>query len=456
MLSLERKLEIFEMVGYDPHKGQMEAHASRSRVLLGAGAERSGKSLFTAGEALVTLSPQPGLWRDANVAICAQKYDQTRQEMQYLVSYLRELGMLYGRPTMPRQGKWILNTVSGGQVQTISLQDGPRELTGTGKAFDLVCLVEAGLIAYNAFLAALRRVSETKGRVVMSGTLWDDYGWYAELYQSFGGPNVFNGQAFAFPAWMNEAIYPGGRDNPEILFLKRTLPDSEFRRLVGAELVPSPAQIYTEFSHAEHVKNLELDPNGEIHVVFDPGYFPSKYAALAAQPGRDARGNETVGLVDELWANNLTHQDVIGILKQRFWWPLVTRIYGGHEIKQHPATKSAQEVWRELTGLPVTTVKKTKKTDGIMRVKTYLRDPDDEMPRLFIDPKCVGLIHELPRYKRKTNAKGDVISDAPAETADVEDDALDALRNYLVAKFGLVRKKHRQGRRGHRVPQKRG
>lgn len=442
MIPYEHKQLIFEAIGYDPHEGQQAAHACPARIILAAGAERGGKSRFASGEGTCA-----ALYPNMRVAIAGGDYDETHPEMRYILRDLRRLDAIArtGAST-PKQGKWEVRTKTGSYVETVSLRDGAGELTGRGMPYDLVLLVEAGRIRdlMGAFIAAMGRVSETRGRIVMAGTLWDDWGAYADLYRAFEGENVYGGRLFRFPAWMNTKVFPGGEQNPEILRLKGILPLAEFARRVGAELVASPARLYPEFT-AEHIRKIDWDPEGVIDVTIDPGYFPSKYAVLAVQPTVDDLGRECIHVIDELWINHCTHHEVIDIVKRRLWWHQVRRVYGGHETKQHPSAKSTAEVWRSLAGKPFQIVPKTTQWTKINRVKTFLKDPGDDAIRLYIDVKCVGLAEEFRSWKRKTDAHGEVASDAPEDKGS---DALDALGNYVFARFGAVTKDGKKGRKG--------
>ena len=421
-------------MGYHPYPLQERAHRSQARVPLVAGAERSGKSLWVAREVVARL---PWCRR---VAIAAQEYDECWPEMRYIINGLRALGGLE-RSSTPQQGKWQATMRGGVEIETISLHEGPEELTGRGQPFDVVVLAEAGRIRYDAFLAATGRVAEVRGVVIPVGTLWDTFGWYADLYQAFAGPNVFEGERFSFPAWDNLQVYPGGREDPEILRLKRIYPDDEFARLVAAELRPSPARIYPEFEYAVHVAPVAFDAESPVELAVDAGYFPSHYAVLALQVAIDADGRAVLRQIDEVYEQHRTHHDVVEMCKQREWWPKVTKVWGGHETRQHQAAASTQETWQELAQVPFEIVDAGRIVDGIVRVKTFLKDPASNESRYVCDVGCLGTQREFQAYKRKTDSKGNVTSDEPE---DRNNDAMDALRNFIVGKYGVVERAKRE------------
>jgi len=450
-----QKKRVFDALGYKPQGRQLEAHRSKARIILVAGGERAGKSRFTAMEIMARL---PWCKR---VALAAQEYDETRAEAQYIHDALERLGALAG-VSMPRVGKWEMTAFGDIQIETISLQDGPQELTGRGQAYDIVALCEAGHLREEALTAARGRVAETRGLVILSGTLWDDMGWYADLFRALkGGPehNSYQGERFSLPSWENLVVYPGGRQDPEIKHLEAVMPPDEFARLVGAELVPSPARIYPEFDPELHVGKVEFDPDLPVELAVDAGYYPSHYAVLAlqcAQENRTLEGGSVINVevirqIDEIYEHHLTHQDIYDICKHKPWWEQVTRVVLGHEGKQHQAAESTQEVWQNLTRsegkkVRVVVFNAGKVLDGIMRVRTMLLDPATQVPRYICDTSCAGTQKEFGAYKRKTDAKGNVRSEEPE---DANNDAMDALRNWMVERYGFVERARRPPVRRH-------
>jgi len=444
--NFKQKQLIFSKIGYEPHSAQLPVHQSRARVLLIAGGERAGKSKVAAAEAIART---PWCTKGPRVALTGQEYDHTRAEAEYLIADLDRLGLLAGTPSTPRQGKWEWRTVHGTQFETVSLaRAGVRELTGRGLAYDLILVCEAGLTSYDVFLGALGRVSETRGTVIISGTLWDSAGWLPDLYQVFAGPNVWGGEVFALPTWANTAIFPGGEDDPEIIRLRNTLPNDEYARRVAAKLVPSPARIYPEFSYPVHVKEVEYDPEQPVYLAVDPGYH-ARYAVLALQLAQDEDGMEIVCQIDELWEQGCTHHDIIAMCREREWWPNVVEAVGGHETRQHHSAESTAEVWRNLVSqegdpeqFKFVTFNAGRIMDGVIRVKTFLVDPGTKRPRYFCTPRCTGTQTEFSKYSRRTNSRGEVTSEEPK---DADNDAMDAIRNWLVHRYGLVEKTIKYG-----------
>jgi hypothetical protein len=429
--SWEQKQATFRLIGHDPHEKQEPIHKADARVIVVAGGERAGKSRF-AGMEVVSRIP----WSN-RVGFVGQSFDKARPEMAYTMEALTELGALESRST-PKIGQWIATTATGCELKTVSLERGTDQLTGTGEAYDIVVLCEWGLMPYNAFLAARGRVSETRGVVLAIGTLQDSVGWQADLWRMGQGPNELGVASFSLPSWSNSRLFPGGREDPEIQSWISSLgDDNEVARRIDAMVLPSAARMFPQFSEITNVKEwAEFNPTQDVYLAVDAGYYPSRYAVLAVQLRKDRYGREIVCVVDEIWEHNKVHEDIVKMTQARPWARHVVRIIGGHETKQHQAAASTQEVWTQLwPGAPFEVFDAGRVLDGASRVRWLLRQEHGWDPRLFLSPKCEGTAWEFTHYKRRTDRQGNVISEDPE---DRNNDAMDALRNLVVWRYGYV------------------
>lgn len=414
-------------MGHDPNPSQARIHSSQATVLQLVGAEGAGKSHVSAAE-ITACVPWSKL-----VYLVGQTYDNTHPEFNYLVQNLTELGALEAkRVSQPKQGSWSLDTQTGCRVVTLSVDRGASSIIAKGEQPDIICLTEAGIIdSYSVLLAAVRRATRARGRVIMVGTLKDNFGWYAGLVDELSAKgNAWDGETYSLPAWTNRVLYPLGRDDPEIKRLESILPEDEFKRTVAAEKVASRALVFArEFSWSRNARSCPFDPRLPVTVWFDPGYYPSTYAVLAVQ----FHGQE-VWHFDEIYVNFHTHEQVIGIAQQREWWPNVERLVADVAVRQHNAQKSAEEVWASLTGLrprsqPVGIL------DGIDRHKTFLNGVGG--PRLFHDPdRCKHTLAEYGQYKKPTDRDGNPTDDKPV---DKHNHAMKAIAYGLVDKYGFVK-----------------
>ena len=420
--TINQKLDTFRLIGYQPFPEQRPIHASRATVLQIVGAEGAGKSQVTANEVTACVP-----WAKL-VYLIGETYDSPRREFEYLRNNLIVLGALdHGDASTPKMGQWAMTTRTGCEIKTLSAREGASSVIATGTEPDIFCLCEAGILgSYSVLTAAVRRATRARGRVILSGTLKDDFGWYAALVDELTPKgNPWRGETFSLPAWANTELYPRGRDDPEIQRLEALLPDNEFQRTIAAKRVPSPALVFPEFSYAKHVHDCPYDPRLPVTVWVDPGYFPSAYAVLAVQ----FHGAE-VWQIDEIYLNHHTHEQVIALARRREWWPNVERSVIDFAGRQHHAQKSAAEIWLAETGIrprsqPVGVL------DGISRHRSFL----EPTPRLFHDPRCTGTLSEYKQYKRRTDRDGNPTSDEPI---DADNHTMKAIAYGLVDKFGFA------------------
>jgi hypothetical protein len=422
-----QKETTFRMVKYRPNPSQARIHNSQAQILQVVGAEGGGKSHVTGAE-ITACVPWCKL-----VYLVGQTYTNAEMEFNYLVDNLLKLGALDpARVSQPKQGSWSLTTRTGCRVITLSVERGAAAIIAKGEQPDIIALCEAGVInSYSVFLASVRRARRARGRVILVGTLKDDFGWYASLVDELqAAGNPWKGETYNLPAWTNTALYPGGRNDPEIKYLEATMPADEFSRTVAAEKVPSRALVFPEFSYTQHVRPCPFDRDLPVHIWIDPGYFPSVYAVLPVQFHGDG-GWQEVWQIDEVYLNHHFHEQVIDEAKRREWWGNVERAVIDFAGRQHHAEKSAEDVWASLARIRPHS-QQVGILDGIARHRTFL---NPQRPRLFHDPRCKGTLGEYKQYKRPTDRDGNPTNDMPK---DEHNHAMKALAYGLVDRFGFV------------------
>jgi hypothetical protein len=427
--TLSQKHKTFRRVGYSPTPLQAPIHGSGATVLQVVGAEGAGKSQVAASEICGRVP-----WSKL-VYLVGQTYANARKEFEYLVEQLGALGALDPRKvSQPAMGRWSMVTRTGCRIDTISAEEGAAAIIQKGEEPDIICLCEAGIIqSYSVFLAAVRRATRARGIVILVGTLKDNFGWYASLVDELeAAGNPWQGETFSLPAWSNIHLYPGGEHDPEIERLRTLLPADEFARTVAAKKTPSKALIFPEFSYVEHVRPCPFDPAQPVHIWIDPGYFPSAYVVLAVQfHSREA------WLIDEIYLNHHTHEQVIAQAKARPWWGNVARAVIDFAGRQHHAEKSAVEIWQANAGIRPNSQPVGIK-DGISRHRTFLQGelrPDgSKAPRLYHDPGLRGTLEEYKQYKRPTDRDGNPTGDMPR---DEHNHAMKAIAYGLVDQYGF-------------------
>jgi hypothetical protein len=316
-------------------------------------------------------------------------------------------------------------------------------------------MCEAGRHSYESYLRLLGRCAEKRAWLWISGTFESSVGWYPQLFKAWQVEGM-DGRSFSIPSWTNTAIYPGGRQDPEILQLERQFPLDKFSERFGGVPVPPMGLVFREVEYGTHIKRTPYIPGHPVQVWIDPGYSGA-YAVEAVQIV-----GGYVNVVGEVYRQALTDSEIIQLCTTREWWKDVAGGVIDQAAKQH-TTRSQQttwDTWREEAGI-VLGYKPVSIQDGISRTRMALRiDPIDKKARLSIDPQCKGLIAEMSGdgallaglvsddltnydgYRYKT-ADGALASETPI---DRNNHACKALAYGLVHQFGTVTRKRKRAK----------
>jgi len=409
----EQQKYIFSQLGYVPTKEQWAIHLDKHRIRLVAGGERSGKSFSSAMDLVSRMFEGELYW------LVAQDYLRTSAEFRYICEALEKLKIRFTSSKRVDPGEIITET--GCRIVTKSASD-PRKLAM--EAPDGVLGCEGSQLDYETFLRLRGRLAEKRGWLLMSGTFESSLGWYVDLFQLGQTENDQNLRSFSIPTWTNTVIFPGGRDDPEILQLEAQFSHEWFMERFGGVPCPPKGLVFTDFRTNIHVgnsKEFQFNPSEPCHLFIDPG-FAAPYAILVAQK----RDDETVAIVDEIYETGLVTEEMITVCRKRPWWNKV--LSGAIDIagKQHQAMSSPMETWVKKSGIPLR-AKKIRIQDGIERIKTSLKiNPITNRTGLLINTKCRGLISEFGGcqspitgatavYRWKQDSDNNIIGEVPED-----------------------------------------
>ncbi len=434
----EQRDAIFVKLGYYPSPEQAAFHDDPSRFKLAAGGERGGKSKVVACDYLGKFWETPLLW------LVGADYARTGPEFTYICEGFAKLGIDFEATKQLDPG---VITARGFTIVTKSAKD-PRTLASVAPSGIIVC--EASQIDYESFLRLRGRLSEKRGWMDMSGTFESSLGWYPELYTRWQLPNADDGHSFSLPTWANKAIFPGGRNDPEILAMERLMPHDFFMERCGGVPCPPKGRVFSEFTVTMHTglgDSYEFDPALPVQIWVDPGYATA-YSVLAVQ-----FRNDHVWVVDEVFERGLVTSEIIKVCKQRPWWKNVSGGAIDIAARQHQAMPAPAEIWSQEAHVFLQS-KRVEIRDGIERIKTYLVvNPLTNQPLLHINAKVRGLISEMGGcenpitgqsgvYSWRKDREDRIIGEVPE---DANNHACKALAYGLVSKFGYTGLHRRQG-----------
>jgi hypothetical protein len=438
---------------------QAAAHASTVLTKQFAGGWRVGKSMWLAAEAL------PYMFKDnAEIWIVANDYVLGRYEWKYIHQWLKWLGVPLLRVNDPGAGSWRIETAWHATLRTQTADDVTKIEGGN---LDAAVIAEAGLMDPEIIRRIGGRVMTKGGPVLMSGSLDASEPWYMEAFEKYlNGPvdNV-DWQSWGMPSWENTLSFPGGREDPKIKERESILSEDEFKLKIACQRAKPQELVFSEFDVRTHVVDFEfsdLDSHGarleypeaistdwgmtinkfklprrdHVHLAIDPG-SRGAYAVLAIR-----KYDDQIYVIDEVYLRLTMVDDVIAECKMREWWDDVDFAVMDIAGKQQPAMASQADIWAKDENLhfyPAMSFIHIE--DGVEHLKTWLKNPLNKQPRLWVSPKCKGLIKEFGLYRYRTEKENRPISEAPV---DANNHSIKALIYYLVNRFKI-------GGRGNRT-----
>lgn len=422
---------IREALGHEWSPEQEPIILCNEREILTGGGERAGKSYVSSEYFNVRF------WEGDLYWIAAKDYDRCHAEFEYIARAMVSLGAVSPSDVhTPQNSQWHMKLKTGATVKTWSLQDW---LKVGSEAPDGILICEVAQITHTEYTRLCDRTAEKRGWVVGTGTFESSLGWFPEKWKLYQLPGQA-GKSFSLPSWCNKFIYPGGENDPEIQRLKAKYPDDYFQERFGGVPCPPKGLVFKEFQYLTHVKEMQIQ-DAPVYLWIDPGYDPGAYAVEVVQ-----LEGETVHVVEEIYEQGLVTEQIIDICLQKPWWKLVAGGTADIYVRQHQAMPAIEEVWRAKAKLSLAS-QKVDEPAGRERLHTFLTvNPIDHQPRLFIDPKCKGILSEFgvcpnpftgeaAPYKWKEDRAGVVQGKSPD---DKNNHGIKAVIYGLIDRFGYV------------------
>jgi len=257
-------------------------------------------------------------------------------------------------------------------------------------------------------------------------------GWYPEAFTRWQAYNDEEAKSFSLPTWSNIFIYPGGRNDPEILSLEKVTPADKFKERYGGVPCPPSNKAVPEFSNQIHVGNYLYDSNLPVYISVDPGYAGA-HAVEAIQLWDDK-----VVLIDEIYLQNVTTKEMIIVAKQKPWWGNVDG--GTIDIagKQHQAMEAPVEVWLNEAHIHLKSQKVSEEA-GLDVLRSFMKvNPVDGQPRILVNPRCKGFISECGGCQNPVGGGMWMRNKNTGKLIDQDNHAAKAVIYYLVNTFGYV------------------
>ena len=434
-----QRVLLRQMFGKDlqPSPEQDEILRCNARIILVSGGEQAGKSL-TAAMFLVSRAALPmlsGRSKRPLYWLVGADYEQSRREFTYALEAYTSANMVRESDiSMPVRGTWQFRALERKITVTTKTTADVRKLGRD--APDGILINEAAQVDYDVYLKCLGRTAPKRGWLFLSGTLESGADWYADALRRWQAPNQEEAQSFILPSWSNLALYPGGRNDPEIKRIEGLLPKDKFLMRFGAVASPPDNLVLPEFQYKVHIPgDVVYDSQLPVQVWVDPGYSGSHYAVEVVQiAGSDHHyDGPHIHVVDEVYVQNAMVGMIIEDCRDRDWWENLELVVIDIAGTQHDAMPSQAEIWG-AEGFGVA-YQRVGIEDNILRHRTFLQDPGEKKPRIYFHEGCVGAIREYGKWLR-TKVTG--LLNQAAKPQIINCDAMKAIGYGLIHNFGYV------------------
>lgn len=426
------KRRYFDATGYVPHPGQRLVHFDNTRHRVLSNGRRWGKSMF-GGKELEGMAflrnyrgePMTG-W------IIGPEYPDAEKEFRIIYNSFKKLGI----DTISSKflsnvenGNMHIKTNWGFDLQCRSARH-PESLVGEG--LDFVLLAEAGRHRRKTFTEYVRpALSDKRGISIMSGVPEDAseqsllyWGW-----QRGQDETQTQWQSWQLPSWTNTAVFPGGRNDPEILEAEDDLTEDEFNRQYGGQFILKRGRVMKEWDDDLHIGELNYNPDFPLYAAVDFGYR-NWWVWLWIQV--DLVSRDVYVIREHRWKQRDTEE----IAREMKDHPLMSNL---REIYVDPSSPDDASILRRHTGIP------TKNNTGgeiklrLQLIRSALKRytpahlPDghpEKHPGLIVDKSCTQLIWEMREGYRWPESSNELRNDSEIPM-DVDNHGPEALGRFF-------------------------
>jgi hypothetical protein len=440
------KTALFNKVwDYWPHEGQRDLHQDRTRFKVVRCGRRWGKTFFGAHEmATRALVGSPFIQRKYGKFsptvgwVVGPNYTDTEKEFRIIYDDLRKLGLDKDSIRFVNNsasGDMHLKLANGTEIIGKSAQH-PDRLVGEG--LDWVLMVEAGRHKRATWASYLRpALSDRRGIAIFSGVPEgkSENSLLYHLYERGQSARFPTWQSWKRPSWTNDIVFPGGRQDPEIVEAEADLTKDEFDRQYGAEFTDKTGIVMKEFDEDIHLGDFDYDPSWATYMAVDYG-FTNPFVVLFIQVGPFG----DIRVLREFRRTQLDTVEVCADLKQEY--PGLVRV--AQMLYPDPAEPDDTRTMQRELRIPA-----NKNTGGEIKIRLshirramkvqnlHLPEGDPERrPRLMIDrTHCQTLVWEMREGYRWPEHKSEQRSDSE-NPLDKDNHGVEALGRFFRGYFG--------------------
>lgn len=428
-----RKDKWFEETDYSPHPGQQLVHYDSTRHRVLSNGRRWGKSMFGGKELETFAFVKNFLGQPMRGWIVGPEYTDAEKEFRVIYDTFKKLGV------DKVSSKFLKNTENGNMhiatnwgfdLECRSARH-PESLVGEG--LDFVLLVEAGRHKRFTFTEYIRpALSDKRGLSIMSGVP-EDANENNLLYWGYNrgkDPAFRQWKSWQLPSWTNTHVFPGGRNDPEIIEAEADLTEDEFNRQYGGQFVLKRGRVMKEWDDDLHIVDLGNQPNPDwpLYAAVDFGYTNDWVWLWIQVDPLDKR----VYVIGEHRFRMRDTEDIARNEFQRHPW--MTKLLG---IYPDPSSPDDASILKRHLNVAIHggTGGEIKTRLQLIRQSLKTRPdhlPDghpEKLPGLMVDRSCKKLIWEMREGYRWPEGHGDA-KNASEIPSDVDNHGPEALGRF--------------------------
>lgn len=428
------KERVWPSCNYEPHDGQALIHNSRARHRVASCGRRFGKSK-AGGMELIPEAMLAYLTRNDLLASGLQKrfwivgpnYDDAEREFRVFYDACKLLQFPFERPGTyndPRAGNMKVTLWDGRFVVECRSADHPESLDGEG--LDGAILVEAAKMKPSVWNKFIRPALGDKRGWSLHTSTPEGKNHFHERWKDGQDPLKVDWDSWRMPSWDNLTIFPGGRQDPEILAMKDDMSDELFNQEIAALFTDFVGRVFKDFDEEVHVGDFKYDARYPVYLAVDYGWT-NPFVALFVQV--DAHGN--VYVIEEYRALGKDVNEVGRELLQRHG-PLVRQ---ARTLYPDPAEPGDTNILANRLKVHV-----NPDTGGDLKYRLeYIRQflklgpehvaPEKQLPKLFFDRGCTEMIREMGEYRYPDKKSED--KQAKEDPLDKDDHGPEALGRFF-------------------------
>ena len=451
-----RKDVYFEQTGYVPHDAQQEVHYTRSRHKALSNGRRWGKTLLGAKEAEICAFLKNRLGQPLMGWIVGPQYSDCEKEFRVVYNSLKALGV-------DQVSRKFLRNVENGNMHIatnwgfdLMCKSAAHPETLVGEGLDFVLMVEAGRLKRSMFTQYIRpALSDKRGWSLMTGVpeIATDVSLLYWGYSRGQDPNRKPWKSWKMPSWTNNIVFPGGRNDPEILEAEEDLTEDEFRRQYGGEFVEKVGRVIQEWDDDVHLADLQYNPNWPLYAAVDYGYT-NPFVWLWIQVDEF----DNVYVLEEF---RQTLKDTDDICKDYLInHPLTKHLVAFYPDPAEPddtatIVKNIRKPARSNTGGELKTRLALIRSHMKLRYSHLPEDHPDNLPKMLFDRrKCTGIAWEMREGYRWPEHKSEAPKSDSEVPIDKDNHGPEALGRFMKGYFD-VKSEGRGRTRIHRAKMRR-